>query len=100
MTTRRVLDRVPLTQLSQDAKDVFSTPQGRRLLAYLMAECHVYTPIHSHDPYEAAFRNGMRNAALLIASLQGYRPSDFVENAMATTRELEDLLNERRNYPH
>jgi len=89
-------------QLSQDYKDVFGTPQGKRVLADIMANGGVYAPIHSNNPTEMAYRCGERNLALRIATMLAYHPADFVERAMETTRELADLMDEanHRAYTH
>lgn len=91
-------------QRAQDYKDVFNSPQGRRVLADLMAAARVFTPIHTTDPLTLAFHQGERNLALRIATFMAYRPEDFVEHAIDLTRELEETLNESRraafHYPH
>ncbi len=84
-------------QLSQDYKDVFlATPQGRRVLADIMAAARVFAPVDSNDPYEIARRNGERNIACRVATYCAYHPADFVERAIETTRELEELFNQSR----
>lgn len=104
MSSDRKAEQRANAQLAQDYKDVFDTPQGRRVLADIMANGHVYAPIYSNNPTEMAYRCGERNTALRIATMRGYKPADFVEKAIETTRELEELFNESRraafHYPH
>lgn len=101
MTTRKPA-QIAAAQLSQDYKDVFATPQGKRVLADIMAHGQVYAPIHSGNPTEMAYRCGERNLALRIATMMAYQPADFVERAIETTRELADLMDEanHRAYTH
>jgi hypothetical protein len=74
--------------LARTYKRLFSTPDGRKVLADLMTATHVFEPIPPGDAAAMAFANGERNVGLRIAAMLAYKPEDFVRVARETTEEL------------
>ena len=67
------------SKIAQDFRDVFGSPEGERVLSYIMAYCKVYTPIMPGPDKDLEL--GARNVALMIASHLVYRPQEFVTRA-------------------
>lgn len=54
---------------SQDYKEVFNTPAGKRVLKDLLDFCHYSKPTYVvNDPYATHYNEGMRRCALRIVS--------------------------------
>jgi len=66
-------------QRARDYKIAFGTAEGDRVLADIVANSFLLTSTLSADPYETAFNEGMRNAALRILSVLHYKPEDFMQ---------------------
>ncbi|MEW5705134.1 MAG: hypothetical protein AB1781_11210 [Pseudomonadota bacterium] len=81
--------KTPMAQIAQDYRDVFSTPEGERVLADLMTWCHAWSPIEETDPIRLAMATGEQNVAKRIAGLLAYRPEDYP----ATAKRQTDLIN-------
>lgn len=64
-------------QRSRDYRAVFNTPAGDRVLADLVAACHVLKPIPPGDALASAFAEGERNVALRIMAFLHYTPAEF-----------------------
>lgn len=77
------------SKIAQDFRDVFSSPEGERVLAHIMAQAGVYAPDTSIEASQLAFNAGQRNIALMIASYLAYKPSDFVPRARNHNEALE-----------
>lgn len=62
---------------ARDYREVFLSAAGQRVLADLVLQCHVVSPIRPGDPYAAAHAEGERNVALRILSFLHYTPEQF-----------------------
>lgn len=78
-----------MAKIAEDYREVFSTPEGRRVLADLMTWCHAWTQIEESDPIKLAMATGEQNVAKRIAGLMAYRPEDYPAKA----KEQTDLIN-------
>lgn len=67
--------------LKADFKIVFGTNEGKRVLSYICRECGVLQPsyVDGADSNGVMFREGMRNAALLILTALDETPERFLE---------------------
>lgn len=77
-----------------DYHDTFSTPQGSRVLADLMAFCHAWQPYvppqdQATDPVALGIYEGERNVGCRIATYMGYSPMEFPRVARALTDEIQ-----------
>jgi hypothetical protein len=61
------------SKLAQQYRDVFSGPDGKAVLADIMAHCHLFAPIGPGND----FALGERNVALMIATKLNYFPHEF-----------------------
>ncbi len=80
---------------ASDYHDVFSTPQGQRVLADLMAFCHAWQPFVINqdqvtDPISIGIYEGERNVGCRIATYMGYNPVDFPRVARQLTDEIQE----------
>ena len=64
-------------QRAIDYKVVFGTPDGRRVLTDILIKGHVWMPITTTDPIEAARVEGARQLALHIASFDRFDADKF-----------------------
>jgi hypothetical protein len=65
------------SKLAEQYRSVFDSPDGRAVLADIMAFCKVYAPILPTDGVTMAFENGQRNVGLMIATKLNYRENEF-----------------------
>lgn len=66
-------------QLAEDWQHISRSPEGRRVLADLMAWGWVFQPIEEDDPIAMARANGERNFVLRIARYLNLQPEVFAE---------------------
>ena len=68
-------------QLKSDYKFVFGTDEGKRVLSDLCRSCGVLVPsyVPGQTAEETAFREGMRNTALMILTHLDETPERFLE---------------------
>jgi len=75
-------------------RKVFGTREGQHVLHDLMSCCHMLHPSFVKDPYEAAFREGERNAVLRILTLINEDPAKLE----ARIKALEESRKEDEEY--
>ncbi len=50
-----------------DLQDLAGLPAGRRVIAWLLVNCHMFRPTFAGDAFASIFRDGERNAALRLS---------------------------------
>ena len=60
--------------LRDDAKLLFESNEGAKVLEDLKARYGFYSPTFSADPYESAYREGQRSVVLFLMSLMRDEP--------------------------
>jgi len=78
------------SKIAQDYRSVFGTTEGQRVLAHIMAQCKVYSPIEPGPGKDMDL--GARNIGLMIATYLAYRPADFVQRARDHNSALSALI--------
>jgi hypothetical protein len=73
-------------------RDVFGTEDGRKLLATLAKNFHVYKTIQTPDPYVSAYQEGQRSVVIKIMEII-HTDLDAVRRRM---EQLEDERTKRR----
>ena len=68
-----------MRKLAEAYHQVFSSGDGKLVLADLMSRFHVLGPSFAGDPYTTAFREGERNVLLYIAEKLALDPARFAE---------------------
>lgn len=76
-------------QAARDIKIIDGTPEGRRLVDYLLEFCHVLSPSmpRTCDPNITLFNEGQRSVGIEIASLLANEPARFAIERMKETGE-------------
>jgi hypothetical protein len=67
-------------QRATDYKVVFGSPLGEKVLTDILVKAHVFAPVKTIDPIEAARIEGARALALHIASFKKFDAARFVES--------------------
>ena len=79
-------------QIAKDIRFVDSTPEGQRVIDYLLSFCHVletsYLP--KHGPEVTFFNEGQRSVGNEIASLLSNEPHRFKREVMERLKALEE----------
>jgi len=66
-------------QRAADYKIVFGSPVGEKVLTDILAKAHVFSPVATLDPIEAARIEGARALALHIASFKKFDAATFTQ---------------------
>ena len=83
-----------LTKLHNDVRATFSTPEGERVLLWLMRYCHLRetSTTQGFEPYQAMFRDGERSVVLEIMK---YMPDIWAaEKFQADITHSQKVMNE------
>lgn len=79
-------------QIARDVRFVNGTPEGERVIGYLLDFCHVYhTTMHPDgDSHKTAFNEGQRSVGLELIALLVREPDQFkAETARRLAAQIE-----------
>lgn len=76
-----------------DYKRIFSSEQGKRVLADLIAQHFVMRPTYVRgDPQGTAFNEGQRDVVLRIMTIMGNDPTEFHNKMMESNKHVTENI--------